>query len=169
MLFVSHEEVDSTFKSFVVLLQVVVLPYLSFVLESNSSQRIPSARGRPSKWRAVIQLAVHNMLPIDFQVQWALAYYKLVNCCCLRGGSIQYMVITGVCMQPGWKITLQTSKYNYTDVYNAKLLKYDARSNKATFQAWRPYLTLSKLENSFIKIMLIVEYSTAIMVSFSCQ
>lgn len=72
-------------------------------------------------------------------------------------------------MQPGWNITLQTSKYNYTDVYNAKLLKYDARSNKATFQAWRPYLTLSKLENSFIKIMLIVEYSTAIMVSFSCQ
>ena len=73
----SHEEVDSTFKSFVILLQVVVLPYLSFVLESKSSQRIPSARGRPSKWRAVIQLAVHNMLPVDFQVQWALGYYKL--------------------------------------------------------------------------------------------
>lgn len=74
MLCVSHEEVHSTFKSFVLLLQVVVLPYLSFVLESNSSQRIPSARGRPSKWRAVIQLAVHNMLPVDFQVQRALAY-----------------------------------------------------------------------------------------------
>ncbi|EIE25050.1 glycoside hydrolase [Coccomyxa subellipsoidea C-169] len=109
--------------------EVVVLPYLSFVLESNMSRFIPSARGRPLKWRAVLQLAVHNMLPVD--------------------------------LPPGWNITLQTSKYNYTDVYNARLLTYDARSNKATFQAWRPYLTLSKQENSIIKIMLVVEYSIA--------
>lgn len=64
-------------------------------------------------------------------------------------------------MQPGWNITLQTTKYKYTDVYNAKLLEYNRESNKATFQAWRPYLTLAKLEDSFTKIMFVVEYTTA--------
>lgn len=64
-------------------------------------------------------------------------------------------------VQPGWNITLQTTKYNYTDVYNAKLLEYDRESNSATFQAWRPYLTLGRLENSIIKIMFVVEYTIA--------
>ncbi|CAL8461992.1 g1523 [Coccomyxa elongata] len=110
-------------------LQVVVLPYVSFVVETNSSMRIPSARGRPAKWRAVIQMAVHNKLPVE--------------------------------LQPGWNITLQTTKYNYTDVFNAKLLEYNRESNKATFQAWRPYLTLAKLEDSSTKIMFVVEYTMA--------
>ena len=51
--------------------QVVVLPYISFVLQSNSSgtsARVPSAVGRPTKWRAAIKLSVHNMLPIEITV-----------------------------------------------------------------------------------------------------
>lgn len=64
-------------------------------------------------------------------------------------------------MQPGWNITIQTTKYNFMDVYNAKLLDFDPQTNEATFQAWRPYLTLGKQEESIIEIMLVVEYTTA--------
>lgn len=49
-------------------LQVVVLPYMSFILEKANGTSIPSARGRPARWRAAIKLAVHNMLPVDLPV-----------------------------------------------------------------------------------------------------
>lgn len=137
-------------------MQVVVLPYVSFVVETNSSLRIPSARGRPAKWRAVIQMAVHNKLSVELQVSSHSGKLLRENLHVNR-----WRTEVGDVVQPGWNITLQTTKYNYTDVFNAKLLEYNRKSNKATFQAWRPYLTLGRLEKSFIKIMFVVEYTIA--------
>lgn len=57
---------------------------------------------------------------------------------------------------------MRSQLYNYVDVLNARLVAYDLVKRDATFEVFRPYLTLGRSENSNIEIMIVVEYQNSI-------